>query len=919
MSRAATATHHSAEPTAQRPDLASPEKAKKGAAPEGKVYGSPGPPGSEGAVPSSGSEAPHSHKNGEGAWRCELAFWLKMEEPHEISCTGGRESDIVTEEYLAGSKECASHVQLACSAEFCAFPLDGNQLCLWGCRGPSHELLILQGHLQSITAITFGNLETPLLICSASQDVVMIWNLDGCREKVLQGLLPRGTIMSTLLRKVLCLRFSPDDHVVAVGSGNTVFMLDVKDHAVLVELEGHQGPVTAVEFCPWQSHMLISLSEDRSFKVWDHIMGSIIFSSSILTAYPLLSLHIHEESQQLITGCADGQLWVFSLIEGHHYRCMARMDLRKKSETFFTRREKSGVYSLQGASELDMGTQSRVARPVLSLSPCHLPHRKSSGSRGLSSATEYARCLWIGSSAELFLFNLANLEMEAVLRFKDFGSLSVQVAGSCAVMSETINYKTYCLLTSMFENKIAVLEINLAALVRSQQCLGPGKALSVLASSCVLPTSPLCFGAFKEKRTKPAGQKLHAVQRGTEARPVVFHTKVRSFGYAAAPRKTMFSPKTNIKNDGKRSSKCKNSYKCEEYPLEKSLPSRLSKQVAVAQEPTAVSCIQYSGNGQWLAFGLANHLSLVLDASLSGIPAAFSGHDGAVSSICWSHDGRWLLSAARDWTLRMWSVSRKKIMLLLGRDVLPRPVQAAQFYYMDTFILLSSGPELWLLKYHLDTCKDELKRYKPRSSYKLICKLSLSNAADVTSLSAVNDFYSYIVLTAGRDRTLEVFDFNAGCSAAVIAEAHSRPVHQICQNTGSSFTTQQSQAYNLFLTTAVGDGVGLWDLRTLRCERRFQGHPNRSYPCGMALSPCGRFLVCGAEDRHVIPLRSGSPCLKPTDWQQSKPGYFSTHAGIQAYLYELGSSAFCCCLAGHTDTVSAVSFNPAGPQGHGLL
>ncbi|KAK2114835.1 hypothetical protein P7K49_009101, partial [Saguinus oedipus] len=39
-----------------------------------------------------------------------------------------------------------------------------------------------------------------------------------------------------------------------------------------------------------------------------------------------------------------------------------------------------------------------------------------------------------------------------------------------------------------------------------------------------------------------------------------------------------------------------------------------------------------------------------------------------------------------------------------------------------------------------------------------------------------------IVLTAGRNRAVEVFDLNAGCSAAVIAEAHSRPVHQICQN-----------------------------------------------------------------------------------------------------------------------------------------
>jgi hypothetical protein len=40
--------------------------------------------------------------------------------------------------------------------------------------------------------------------------------------------------------------------------------------SVLAELHGHRGPVTAVQFCPWQADVLISVSEDRSFKVeWE--------------------------------------------------------------------------------------------------------------------------------------------------------------------------------------------------------------------------------------------------------------------------------------------------------------------------------------------------------------------------------------------------------------------------------------------------------------------------------------------------------------------------------------------------------------------------------------------------------------------------------------------------------------------------
>nr|KAF6509067.1 WD repeat domain 27 [Rousettus aegyptiacus] len=193
----------------------------------------------------------------------------------------------------------------------------------------------------------------------------------------------------------------------------------------------------------------------------------------------------------------------------------------------------------------------------------------------------------------------------------------------------------------------------------------------------------------------------------------------------------MFSPKTNVKNDGERSAKCKSSHRCKERPAQSPLPTRLRRR-AVA--PAAVRCVQFSADGRRLACGLASHVSLAFDADLTGTPAVFSGHDGAVSVVCWSHDGKWLLSASQDGTLRVWSARRAELALCLG----------------------------------------------------------------------------------------------------------------------SSFTTQQAQAYNLFATTAIGDGIRLWDLRTLRCERRFEGHPSRCYPCGMAFSPCGRYVACGAEDRHLV-------------------------------------------------------------------
>ncbi|KAF6270245.1 WD repeat domain 27 [Rhinolophus ferrumequinum] len=812
---------------------------------------------------------------------------LQMEEPQEISSTeGGCVGDIVIEKFLIESKKSTPHVQLACSMQHSAFPLDGNELCIWNTEDPSQQLLALRGHHQPISAVAFGNTATPRLICSASPDRVIMWSLDECREKVLEGLIPRGTVLGTLLGKVLYLRFSPDDRVIAVCAGNKILVVDTESQSTLVELEGHQGPVTAAEFCTWRAHVVISVSEDRSFKVWDHRVGSLIYNSPVLAASPLLSLLVVEGSKQLVTGCAEGQLWIFSLVDRHHYRCVTRVDLRKKRESFSTRRLDSNPGSLPeesrlpSAHELARGDDVEVTLPVLGLAHCELSLGLASECGLLSS--ENTSCLWVGSSAGLLILNLANFELEAVLHYKNFRNLSIQVAGSCALRSKTSDGKAFCLLTSMFGNGIAGLKVDPTALLRCQQRPTLGTRLSVLPSSRVLPTSPLHFGVV-ESSAQPARHRQPAARSVVKDQPLVFHSKVRSSGYTSAPHATMFSPKTNIKNDCKRSSERKNSYKWKESPVQNSPPTRLSRWLAVADGRAAVRCVQFSGDGRQLACGSANHLALVFGADLTGTPAVFPGHDGPVNTVCWSHDGRWLLSVSQDGTLRVWSVRRTELALCLGKDLLPKPVQSAQFYYIDTFILLSSGPEVQLLTYHIDTCKDEIRRYKPKSRGRAVVRLPMTGAVEVTSLSAVNDFYSYLVLTAGRNRTLEAFDLNVGRSAAVITEAHSRPVHQICQNKGSSFMTQPSQLYNLFATTAVGDGIRLWDLRTLRCERRFEGHSNRCYPCGIAFSPCGRYVACGAEDRH-------------------------------AYVYEMGSSTFCHRLSGHTDTVTGVAFSPSASQ-----
>nr|XP_056708951.1 WD repeat-containing protein 27 [Euleptes europaea] len=816
-----------------------------------------------------------------------------MESPVDLCFTEeGCSSGIVLEKQVFQSKVPESHVQLACGLHYCAFPLNGNELCIWKTIDDTdHQPLHLIGHHHSITALAFGSKVNPLLICSASCDYVIVWNLDECLKKVLQGLMPQGIVIGTLLGMVLYVRFSPDDQTVAVCAGNRIFMLNAKDEAILAELEGHLAPVTAAEFCTWEKNILISVSEDRSFKVWDYCTGLLIYQSTVITAFPLLSLFIDEENKQIVTGCADGQVWIFSLIRGHQYRCVVHIDVKKEREKFYRKIRKSEqLDEVQSASKVYIPNELRTEEtvettfPVLRIEHCDKFVNLSDEEQSCSSVN--ARCLWIGTSTGLFIINLENFEVEAVLHYRDYSALSIQFAGSCALMRKAVSGKVFCLLTSMFENRIALLEINVAALLRSQQSKllvsGREKSLSVIASCSLLPTSPLCMK--KENEVVNKKDKLDK-KSAIKDKPLVFHSKIKSSGYTSMPQMTMFSPRTTAKQSSL-ASKCKRNCKQrnkEDYLLAHSPPTKSERHITVADKPTSICCIQYSGDGELLACGLADKTLLAFSSDLKGSPAVYSGHDGAVTSVGWSHDKKWLVSSSEDRTLRIWSVSNTEPALCLGKEMFHKPIRSAQFYYIDTFILLSCGAEFHLLKYFLDTSKDDIKRYKNKSFCKSIQKFLMASTVEITSLAAVNEFYSYIVLAAGSNRVLEVFDLNVGCSAAAIPDVHSRAVHQICQNKGSAFSAQQFDAYNLFLTTAVGDGIKLWDLRTLRCERRFEGHRTRCHPCGIAVSPCGQFIACGSEDK----------C---------------------AYIYEMNSNTYSHKLTGHSESVINVAFSPSSPQ-----
>ncbi|XP_034465303.1 WD repeat-containing protein 27 [Hippoglossus hippoglossus] len=757
-----------------------------------------------------------------------------------------------------------SHRQLACCHCYCGIPVRKKDILVYTHTDTELKPLLLTGHHGEIGAMAFGKGSRPVLLCSASADYIIVWDVEHCQKRVKEGKVAAGVVIGTLLGEVVHLSFCFSDERVAACSGATVYILSSKRNEVISTLTGHLGPLTSAEFCPWNKDILITTSEDRTFKVWDLRTEAVCYQSFVLSASPLLSACFVEETRQLITGSTDGQVWSFSLNDDHKCHLVTKMDLQKMEKRHHTHQET--VRHQAGGAEQSDEDNVETAKPVIKMASCG-----SFTDTGNEQQKDNS-CLCIGSSDGLYVVDLATSELLTVLYFKDDPNLSIELARSWSISPGRNNSMVF-LVTSLFTPSVALLELNLCDL----EMIGArGEGLSVFPSSPPLPESPL-NAQFKKKEPS-----LPKKKGGTKEQPLVFHTKVKSSGYTTTPRRNMFSPKTNTpKNPSSNKAKKNTGLLLRDYPADKAAPTIPHSHLSVTDKP--VNCLHYSGDGKQILCGLGDSSVLLYKSSLTGDPAVYTGHDKPVSSVSWSLSRQCWLSASEDRSLRIWANGSKEPAIIMGNNSISKPIRGAQFYYLDKFLLFASGPSLYLHLYDVDTTHDNIKRYQQRSSVKLAKCFTTTSSTDITALSAVNDFLSYIVLLCGSDRSIQVFDMNRSAVVSQLPDAHSRAAHCITQNKGSMFSTQAPDSYNLFLTSAVTDGVKIWDLRTLRCVRRYENHVNRCLPCSSAISPCGRFIATGSEDNS-------------------------------AYVYDIRSSSVLHKLQKHSDTVLSVTFNPATPE-----
>ena len=410
---------------------------------------------------------------------------------------------------------------------------------------------------------------------------------------------------------------------------------------------------------------------------------------------------------------------------------------------------------------------------------------------------------------------------------------------------------------------------------------------SIITACSVFATQPLILdGILNKSRREVTGKSQLPKQK-----------KIKSSQYGSKPpRQKMFMPIINkppksskeIKsgipstNKGKWSNKVLHK---EETPnilrsrglSDKSVPKNLCSTFKVTDANSARINVNFSKNRKesQMLFVTASRepaiqvyqVSDMKNTKNTKVSHTLSGHTNDISSLDVSFCNKYLVSSSADKTVKIWDMQKKSLILDIAgnhkaspdlaygkiplkkmpivKKCFPETVIKSQFFFLDQFLLSTSSNKLFVHQLELDSNPSFIFK----KSFKLNgCKI-------INDLSAINNFYSYLVLCLGSDKSLRVLDLNQQKICLETSALHSKTVHSIRQPKNCELQDSDSEMFNLFATSSYGDGANLWDLRTggSKCVQKFEWPSSSSgrLAGGLEFSPGLQNLAVGAEDGNV--------------------------------------------------------------------
>jgi WD40 repeat protein len=194
-------------------------------------------------------------------------------------------------------------------------------------------------------------------------------------------------------------------------------------------------------------------------------------------------------------------------------------------------------------------------------------------------------------------------------------------------------------------------------------------------------------------------------------------------------------------------------------------------------EPDYSTCVAFSSDQQIVALGIGSPKGspnpiYVMHAATGRVLEELNGHTGGVNSLAFSPDGKMLVSAGRDNTLRTWEVKTGRLInILIGHS---DDVRAVGFSPDGKFMISSSGDgtmKIWVAQTSVSprpgsTDQTQSPR-RPRIAHELCTLVSFTNDAwlvvdaegrfDTSKLEEVNGLHWVVSDDPRRPLPLEIF------------------------------------------------------------------------------------------------------------------------------------------------------------------
>ncbi|KAF3090554.1 WD domain protein [Orbilia oligospora] len=237
-----------------------------------------------------------------------------------------------------------------------------------------------------------------------------------------------------------------------------------------------------------------------------------------------------------------------------------------------------------------------------------------------------------------------------------------------------------------------------------------------------------------------------------------------------------------------------------------------------------VSSVKFSPDGKWIASVSADKSLRVWDSRTGELEQIFEAHTAGISDVAWSPDSKTLATGSDDKTIRLWELkSGRMIRILKGHH---NYVYCLNFNPQGNMIVSGSYDEA-------------VRIWDIRSGN---CQKTLPAHQDpVSGVDFIRD--GTMIVSCSHDKLIRIWDTNTGQCLKTLVEEELPPVSCVRFSPNGKY----------ILASTLDSSIRLWDyLRDGgKVLKTYLGHVNAKYSIFSAFSRDGKYIFSGSEDSAI--------------------------------------------------------------------